>query len=102
MHNAREQCHLLSTASANCVSCAHTAQIENPGIGLPSIEAHTVAQLLTGHHSWDGIGRAILIDCRYEYEHAGGCITGAVNMQVCFSWTPVPRSIPGAVWRSRR
>lgn len=43
-----------------------------------------MAQLLTGDHSWGGIGRAILIDCRYEYEHEGGCITGAVNMQVGF------------------
>jgi hypothetical protein len=59
------------------------SQIENAGIGLPSVEAQTVARLLTGHHTWEGIGRAVLIDCRYDYEHTGGCITGAVNMQVC-------------------
>lgn len=56
--------------------------MENSGIGLPSIEPHTMAQLLTGQHQWGGVQRAFLVDCRYDYEHVGGCIIGAVHMQV--------------------
>lgn len=66
--------------------------MENPGIGLPSIEPRTLAQVLTGQHSWGGLGRAFLIDCRYDYEHAGGCITGAVNMQVSLVSLAVPQT----------
>lgn len=55
-------------------------EVENTDVGLPTIDAATLATLLTGHHGWP-IDRVMPVDCRYSYEYAGGCITGAVHIQ---------------------
>lgn len=62
--------------------CHTRSQVENAAIGLPSIEPETLAEALTGRHDWP-VDRLLLVDCRYEYEHVGGCVLGALNMQVC-------------------
>lgn len=61
-------------------------QVENTDVGLPTLDAATLAALLTGSHAWP-IDRVMLIDCRFSYEFAGGCISGAQNIQVA-SLTP--------------
>ncbi|KAA6419664.1 MAG: m-phase inducer phosphatase 2 [Trebouxia sp. A1-2] len=53
--------------------------VENPETGLPSITCQTLAQLLTGQLSTQ-LTALKIIDCRYIYEHAGGHISGAVNI----------------------
>lgn len=71
-----------SSLQALIASCCVAAQVENAAIGLPSVEPETLAAAVRGHHDWP-VDRVVLVDCRYEYEHAGGCVAGAVNMQVC-------------------
>ncbi|KAK9814635.1 hypothetical protein WJX72_009085 [[Myrmecia] bisecta] len=54
--------------------------VENAEIGLPSVSAGTVADLLQGGSSQFGMDEYRLVDCRYWYEHQGGHIPGALNM----------------------
>lgn len=61
--------------------CYCGVQVEDAQTGLPSIAAATLATLLRGHNPW-GVERVVLYDCRYNFEFQGGCLAGAINMQV--------------------
>ena len=57
------------------------AQSDDLSTGLPCILPETLAAALQGEGAPPG-ARLLLLDCRYPYEHSGGCIRSAINVQV--------------------
>ena len=50
-----------------------------PHDDLHSIDVHTLARLLHEPTAW-GISSFFVVDCRYPFEHQGGCVRGAINL----------------------
>lgn len=76
--------HRIARGAVACGREAHAlcgAQADDVSTGLPSILPETLAAAVRGQGSLAGT-RLLLLDCRYPYEHSGGCIRGALNVQV--------------------
>eukprot|EP00887_Chlorella_sp_A99_P006153 scaffold22.g6153.t1 len=86
----KQECHALPTVAS---------EIHH---GLPCIGHQTMAELLVRGLTCfgSGLGEYIVVDCRYSYEHAGGCIPGSVNiatpeaMDALLAAPAPPRALP--------
>lgn len=74
LHYTHIHCHPLPTTPAHPANSSHPSPVP----ALPRLQ--TAADLVTSQGASYGLERCIVVDCRYGYEYAGGCIQGAVSI----------------------
>ncbi|PRW56701.1 kinesin K39 isoform B [Chlorella sorokiniana] len=74
--------------------------VENPDCGFPAITARTMRDLLAHGAAAFGLSGFVVVDCRYEYEHKGGHLPGALHLTTPDELLQLLASRPEEQWQS--